>query len=398
MEVTVLLVGVGGYGNNYVNSLLEEHEKRGVKIAGVVDPHPESCQRLVELKQLQIPFFEAMEDFYAKYSADLAVISSPIQFHCHQTCLALENGSNVLCEKPVSATIQEARKMMAKEKETGKFVAVGYQWSFSDAILNLKADVQAGILGRPKRLKTLIFWPRNEEYYKRSWAGKQKDSAGNWILDSVANNATAHYLHNMLFVLGEGLASAEPAQVTAELYRANKIENYDTAAARIYTAAGVELLYLASHATQELQEPIFTYEFEEATVTFGQESAEIVAVFRDGRRKVYGDPFKGLYNKLWRTVEAVRDGREIPCGLKAASSHTICINGMQESMPEICEFPQELIRKTGEPKLTWVQGLAEEFRACYDMWQLPSERQIPWAKRGKEIDLRGYEFFPSRGL
>ena len=79
----------------------------------------------------------------------------------------------MLCEKPISATIQEARAMMAKEAETGRFVAVGYQWSFSDAIC-LKADVQAGVLGRPKRLKTLIFWPRNEEYYKRSWAGKQK--------------------------------------------------------------------------------------------------------------------------------------------------------------------------------------------------------------------------------
>ena len=397
MEVTVLLVGIGGYGNIYVDNLLDEHEKKGVKIVGAVDPHPEGCRRLAELEQLQIPFFETMEDFYEKHIADLAVISTPIQFHCQQTCLALEKGSNVLCEKPISATIQEARAMMAKEAETGRFVAVGYQWSFSDAILSLKADVQAGVLGRPKRLKTLIFWPRNEEYYKRSWAGKQKDSQGNWILDSVANNATAHYLHNMFFILGKGLLSAEPAQVTAELYRANEIENYDTAAARVYTTEGVELLYFASHATEQRQNPIFTYEFEKATVTYQQESGEITAVFDDGRRKVYGDPFKGLCNKLWLAVDAVRDGREIPCGLKAASSHTICINGMQESVPEISKFPKELLRQTGQPKQTWVQSLAEGFSSCYDNWQLPSEGGIPWAVGGREIDLRGYEFFPSRG-
>ena len=43
------------------------------------------------------------------------------------------------------------------------------------------------------------------------------------------------------------------------------------------------------------------------------------------------------------------------------------------------------------------QGLAEGFRSCYDNWQLPSEEGIPWAVGGREIDLQGYEFFPSRG-
>ena len=39
-----------------------------------------------------------MEQFYEKHMADLVVISSPIQFHCEQVCLALSKGSNVLCE------------------------------------------------------------------------------------------------------------------------------------------------------------------------------------------------------------------------------------------------------------------------------------------------------------
>ena len=40
-----------------------------------------------------------------------------------------------------------------------KIVAIGYQWSFSDAIQKLKADVIAGIFGKPRRLKTLVLWP-----------------------------------------------------------------------------------------------------------------------------------------------------------------------------------------------------------------------------------------------
>jgi hypothetical protein len=53
-----------------------------------------------------------------------------------------------------------------------------------------------GMLGRPKRLKTLVLWPRDFAYYNRNdWAGKKTDQNGRPVLDSVAHNATSHFLH-----------------------------------------------------------------------------------------------------------------------------------------------------------------------------------------------------------
>jgi hypothetical protein len=68
---------------------------------------------------------------------------------------------------------------------------------------------------------------KSDAYYQRSfWSGRIKDDNGNWILDSVASNATAHYIHNMFYVLGNEVdKSAVPVEVAAELYRANNIEN-----------------------------------------------------------------------------------------------------------------------------------------------------------------------------
>jgi hypothetical protein len=61
--------------------------------------------------------------------------------------------------------------------------------------------------------------------------------AGLGIFDSPANNATAHFLHNMFYLLGATReTSAAPAVVQAELYRANAIENFDTAAIRFAAA------------------------------------------------------------------------------------------------------------------------------------------------------------------
>ena len=131
---------------------------------------------------------------------------------------------------------------------------IGYQWSFSKAIQSLKNDIIKGLFGKPIRLKTLALWPRDDEYYGRNnWAGRIKENQGKWVLDSPMNNAVAHYLHNMFYVLGfEVDSSAVPKQVIAECYRANPIENYDTAVCRILTTDDVEILFYASHASHRM--------------------------------------------------------------------------------------------------------------------------------------------------
>jgi len=302
--ISIVLVGIGGYGEGYVDELLKKYYEgkllakyKGEKIfevVGAVDPFPEKSKKLDLIKDKGIPIYNTLEEFYAVSRADLAVISSPIQFHREQVCLALEKGSNVLCEKPISATVQDARKMIEAEEKYGKFVAIGFQWSYSDTIQKLKHDINQGLFGKPLRFKTIVLWPRDNKYFERGWAGKKKDSSGNWILDSVASNATAHFLHNMFYVLGDKPdASDYPVSIKAELYRANDIENYDTAAFRIMTEKNVELLFLTTHAVQYREGPIFQYEFENAVITCTQQqdkAGEIIVKFKDGTEKNYGKP------------------------------------------------------------------------------------------------------------
>ena len=121
-----------------------------------------------------------------------------------------------------------------------------------------------GKFGKPKRLKTIVFYPRNDSYFKRSsWVGKLRSPDGAFILDSVANNAAAHFLHNMLFLLGNDIdRSTSLATITAELYRANDIETYDTCAIRAETIDEVEVMFFASHAVHHDLGPRFVYEFE----------------------------------------------------------------------------------------------------------------------------------------
>jgi len=399
--VSLVLVGIGGMGAVYVGELLDHREAGTFRIAGAVDPAPERCPRLEELRAGGVPVFASLEAFYRNRTAELAVISSPIQHHADQTCLALAKGSHVLCEKPVAGTIGEVRRMMEAEREAGRWVSVGYQWSFSPAVQELKKDIMAGRLGRPRRLKCLYLWPRDEAYYRRNdWAGKKRDAAGGWILDGPAQNAMAHDLHNMFYVLGpERRAAARPVEVEAELYRAYGIENYDTAAMRARTAEGVEILLYATHVPRREKGPVFAYEFELGTVRCSSRTSGVWAEFGGGERKDYGLPDKTPMAKLWQAVRGVRSGEAGACGLEAASSQTLCVDGMQDSMPEVRDFPADMRRAVGEEgtRRVAVEGLDEALEAAYAADALPSELGVAWSARGRLVNLGTQYSFPNSG-
>ena len=397
--VSIVLAGIGGYGGFYLNILLDETDPATYRIVGVVDQSPERCGRLDELKARNIPVYPALEDFYTRHEAELAILSTPIHFHCPHICCALSHGSNVLCEKPVCATIQEARRIIETRDQTGRFVAIGYQWSFNDAIQKLKQDIISGLYGKPLRLKTVALQPRPFSYYDRNnWAGALDDGNANWILDSPINNATAHFLQNMFYVLGDRVdRSARPARVTAELYRAHDITNFDTGAVRIFTEEGVEMLHIASHVTDQRLSLEFLYEFERGSVHYNDERRAIYARFPNGKEKIYGNPFDNLENKLRDSIAAVRGRTRIVCGPEAATSMTLAVNGIQESMPRIIDFPKNLLKRKNENdrEFLFVENLDNYLIQCYRERTLPSELDIPWARSGHEIDLTSYDTFPS---
>jgi hypothetical protein len=95
-------------------------------------------------------------------------------------------------------------------------------------------------------------------------------------------------------------------------------------------------------------------------------------------------------------MDCARSERLPACGIEAAMSQTLCLNGAQDSMPEIGEFPQQLLRRQGEPgrMSVTVEGLEKALIECYEKNLLPSEIGAAWGKKGKVVDLSRYDNFP----
>jgi predicted dehydrogenase len=403
--VRVLISAIGGYGHYYLQTLLEKVAPDRATLAGVVDPQARQARAWPWVESRGVPVFDDMEGFYsAGHEADLAVIVSPIQFHVPQSCTALEHGSHVLCDKPLGATVQEAARLIAARDRAGRFVMIGYQWSYSTAIQALKGDILAGLFGRPVRFSTLCCWPRHLAYYQRNpWAGRLRDpDTGQWVLDGPANNAMAHFLHNLLYLGGPRTdRSAAPRTVQAECYRAYPIESCDTAVCRVIADDGLEVLLYASHVTEAPIDPRFTLEFESAAVTFDARGGGIVARGQSGTEKRYGAPddspqFKKLFDAIdaSHAIDRSHAPATVVCGPEAAMAQTLALNGVHESVGDPASFPDSMVAADHEAERRYVPGLAGTLSRCYDRRQLPAESGIGWARGGARVNLDGYLRFP----
>ena len=170
-KVTVGIIGIGGYAEISLDNIFAALDggRDDFEIVAFVDPYPSSSKHYARLREMNVPEFSCVKDMYcAHIHPKLCLISTPIQFHTDQICHCHSHFSNVLCEKPMTGDIKDMWMLEHSESDCDGFIAIGYQWSYSDAIQALKKDIMDGVYGKPVNMKTMVKWPRDKKYFKRS--------------------------------------------------------------------------------------------------------------------------------------------------------------------------------------------------------------------------------------
>ncbi|PTY01605.1 hypothetical protein DB346_12765 [Verrucomicrobia bacterium LW23] len=246
----VALIGVSGYGNVYLR-WLEGAAQRGelaFAAATVVNPEQEreTCSRLEAAGVRIHTCWQSMLDQHR--GLDLCMIPAPIHLHAAMAVAALESGANVLVEKPLAASVAQARLIQEAERRTGRWVAVGFQDVYAASTRTISRKLLEGRIGAIRKIRWLGLWPRPPEYYQRNnWAGRLA-IGGVPVRDSPLNNAMAHFLN--LALLWAGAAPERygwPNRVTGELLRHRDIESFDTACVQIRTDTDVDIRAAVSH-------------------------------------------------------------------------------------------------------------------------------------------------------
>ena len=88
-----------------------------------------------------------------KDRVDLVTVATPNSTHFEITKAFLEAGINVLCEKPMTVTVDQAEDIVATAKRTGTLCAVNYGYSGYALVRHMKAMVARGDLGKIRLIK-----------------------------------------------------------------------------------------------------------------------------------------------------------------------------------------------------------------------------------------------------
>ena len=85
--------------------------------------------------------------------ADLVTVATPNAMHYQITKAFLEAGFHVLCEKPMTTTVEEAEEIVAVARRVDRICAVNFGYSGYSLVRHMRAMVARGDLGRVRLVK-----------------------------------------------------------------------------------------------------------------------------------------------------------------------------------------------------------------------------------------------------
>ncbi len=411
------VVGLGGYGLVHIKAVNWLAGQGLANLVGVVALEIDRKQRpelVAELLSQHCILYDSVGQFIAKASGTADVLTVPlgISMHVPVSIDAMRAGLDVYCEKPIAATVQEVDALIAAKNQTGRRIAIGYQHIYSNSIQQLKSRICDSRLGNVRSLSLMCGWPRSETYYGRNeWAGKLRVGE-DWILDSPANNAHAHYLMNALYLCSPEPGKADrPVEIRAELYRANRIEGPDTVLLRFTTTGGSSAFVILTHANGREHGPYMRLECEKGTAYWQTDNGKTLVRYSHGKT----EEFDNLVHDNWRydgfrdLVLALREGRDPLCTPELARAQTLTVNAMHESSPEIGMIPEssvsvvedwEMFPPGTKGKFHRVRGLDEYMNVAVQERSFFSELGIPWAHglTSCSVSVGNYTRFPSRHI
>ncbi len=197
------VIGTGGMAQGHIAKLLTMPE---VEMTAFVDNNPQSLERTQKRHGEAVAGVKTYADYkemLAGTKPDAVLIATPHTLHFPMAMDSLDAGCHVLLEKPMVNKITEAHALLAKIKETGKVVALGYQRHSLPHFRYIKEKIASGEFGSVQFITAL---------QQQGWA---KGTAGSWRQDPALsgggqiNDSGSHLLDIVLWA--SGLAPQEVA-------------------------------------------------------------------------------------------------------------------------------------------------------------------------------------------
>jgi predicted dehydrogenase len=142
-----IMVGAGGMAGNWIRRHFAPFRDR-IEVVALVDVNPAALESAGDF--LGLPpgrRFSRMEDAFDAVEADCCGVAVPPRFHRPAVELAAARGLDVLSEKPIADSWEDARATYRAAREAGIKMQVVQNYRFTSRIQTLKRVFDSGRLG-----------------------------------------------------------------------------------------------------------------------------------------------------------------------------------------------------------------------------------------------------------
>ncbi len=139
-------IGCGGQGMAHLTTLAKMRETDKLDVIAVCDVFDKNSARGAQATGARIvkDYRRVLDD----KDVDYVLIATPEHWHCRMTLDAASAGKHIYCEKPMTHTTEEAKKVVAKIQASGVKMQVGVQGMSDDSYSAANRYVKQDALGK----------------------------------------------------------------------------------------------------------------------------------------------------------------------------------------------------------------------------------------------------------
>ena len=174
------LIGCGRIATNHVKAVLNN----GLQFVAACDIDLSAIETLLAKHDLQndesiARYADYKEMIAAHPDLDLVAIATSSGAHAEIALHCIENGINVIIEKPMAMSIDDAEKIIKLSEEKGVKVSACHQNRFNIAVQQMRKAVEGGRFGKISHGSIHVRWNRNQDYYTQApWRGTWAEDGG----------------------------------------------------------------------------------------------------------------------------------------------------------------------------------------------------------------------------
>src|SRR5580692_1575590 len=201
------VIGTGHMAAHYARSWVAMPE---VDFVAVSDVNPDSRRKFNDIcRKSGRPEPREFEDFRSMLGAcrdelDAIYVSTPHALHAEHGIAVVESGLDLLMEKPMVTTVEEAQRLISARDKSRSTVVIGFQGALSPLVANTRQRARTGEFGELVSVAGTI-WENWFSRYEGHWKQRLDLSGGGFMFDTGA-----HMMNTVCL-----LADSDFAQVSA---------------------------------------------------------------------------------------------------------------------------------------------------------------------------------------